>query len=84
MAIGKLRLFVTLWRLVMIFDLDDLLNEVDKWKFKLYRKLKSMTPKQRADFWRKVGNEAREAGLNVVEPEQLPKIKRKRNQRVTG
>ena len=68
----------------MNYEADDLLEMVDKWKFKLYRKLKSMTPKQRAGFWRKVGNEAREAGLNVVEPEQLPKIKRKRNQRVTG
>jgi len=36
----------------MNWDLDDLLEMVDEWKFKLHEKLKGMTPVQRAEFWR--------------------------------
>ncbi len=65
----------------MNFDLDDLLNKVDQWKFKLHRRLKGMTPKQRAAFWKEAHEEARKAGLLVVDFDETPKRKQKRKQR---
>ncbi len=43
----------------MIFELNDYLDHVDEWKFKLYRKLKRMTPKQQENFWKKSQDKAR-------------------------
>lgn len=50
-------------------DIDDLLNMVDKWKFKLHAKLEKMTPIERRAFWRKIHEDARKSGLNVADPE---------------
>jgi hypothetical protein len=51
----------------MNFEMDDLLDEVDEWKFKLYEELKAMTPEQGATFWKQATAGARAAGLTVVE-----------------
>ncbi len=76
----------------MSYDLDDLLNEVDKWKLKLYKKLNSMTPKQQAVFWERSLEKAckkgyirpenivrlNEGGLKVLEPAKKTKRTRKK------
>lgn len=54
----------------MIFELDDYLDHVDEWKFKLYKKLKRMTPKQQADFWKKSEVKARDLGLPIIGQEE--------------
>jgi hypothetical protein len=59
-------------------DIDDLLNMVDKWKFKLHAKLEKMTPVERRAFWSKIHEDARRSGLNVAEPEQVAKRPTKR------
>ena len=51
-------------------DIDDLLDMVDEWKFKLHAKLKKMTSTQRRAFWNQVHEDARNIGLNVVEAEK--------------
>ena len=38
MATGKRRSFAIPWRRVMNFEVDDLLDHVDEWKFKLHEK----------------------------------------------
>jgi len=50
----------------MIFELNDYLDHVDEWKFKLYRKLKRMTPKQQENFWKKSQDKVRNLGLPVI------------------
>ena len=57
----------------MNFEVDDLLDHVDEWKFKLHEKLKNRTPKQRAEFWRQSRQRARALGLTVPETEQPAK-----------
>ena len=52
----------------MTFELDEYLDHVDEWKFKLFRKLKRMTPKQQADFWKNSEDKARDLGLPVIGP----------------
>jgi hypothetical protein len=52
----------------MIFELDDLLDKVDRWKLKLAAKLKRSTPARRAAFWQRARQKARQAGLRVVAP----------------
>ena len=54
-------------------DIDDLLDMVDEWKFKLHVKLKKMTSTQRRAFWNQVHEDARNMGLNVVEAEKPSK-----------
>ncbi|HMC63368.1 MAG TPA: hypothetical protein VKI65_00360 [Gemmataceae bacterium] len=67
----------------MNWDVDELLDMVDEWKFKLHDKLKKMTAKQRAAFWRRSRDKARAMGLTVVEqPTSLARPKRRR--RATG
>ena len=68
----------------MNFEMDDLLDHVDEWKFKLYEKLKNMTPEQEAAFWKKAHEKARAAGLPVLEPDEPAKRKAKRGRRATG
>jgi hypothetical protein len=58
--------------------IDELLDHVDQWKFKLHEKLKRLTPLQRKAFWKRIHEEARGRGLCVVEPEAKPKRSRKR------
>ncbi len=69
----------------MNFELDDLLDMVDEWKFKLHDKLAAMTPKQRAAFWKRARDKARAAGFLSAEPES-PSLRRprKRGRRITG
>ncbi len=68
----------------MSSDLDNLLNKVDQWKFKLHRKLKGLTPKQRAAFWKEAHEEARKAGLPVVDIVESTKRKPKRKRSPLG
>ena len=68
----------------MNYEADDLLDMVDKWKFKLHAKLKKMTARQRAAFWQDALEQARASGLPVAKDlaGQRPSAKRKR--RATG
>jgi hypothetical protein len=61
-----------------------LLDEVDKWKFKLYEKLKNMTPKQEKEYWKQSRERARALGFTVAEPDEPVKrpVKRRRRVRV--
>ena len=61
--------------------IDEFLDYVDQWKFKLHEKLKRMTPAQRKAFWANIREEARARGLNVVEPEKPAKQPTKRVRR---
>ncbi len=62
-------------------DTDNLLNMVDKWKFKLHAKLEKMTPAERRAFWSKIHEDARKSGLNVAEPDKAVKRPAKRVRR---
>ena len=62
-------------------DIDELLNMVDKWKFRLHAKLKKMTPIQRRAFSSKIHDDARKSGLNVAEPKKAAKRPTKRVRR---
>ncbi len=62
-------------------DIDNLLDMVDEWKFKLHAKLKKMTRAQRRAFWDQIHEDARKMGLNVVEPEKPAKRPAKRVRR---
>ena len=46
----------------MSSDIDEFLDEVDKWKFKAHERLKGLTAKQRQAFWARIRREAREMG----------------------
>ena len=50
----------------------DLLDMVDRWKFKLHAKLKDMKPDERRAFWRKIHENAAGSGLHVAEPTPPP------------
>ena len=65
----------------MSSDIDDFLDEVDRWKFKAHEQLKGLTAKQRQAFWARIRREAREMGLHVIEPEKPPKRTAKRVRR---
>ncbi len=49
-------------------EIDDLLDMVDEWKFKLHDKLKKLTPEERRAFWQQIHEDARKMGLHVAEP----------------
>lgn len=66
------------------YDVDDLLDHVDKWKFQLHEELKKLTAEERAEFWKQARQKARAAGLTVPEPEQPAKRPVKRGRRATG
>jgi hypothetical protein len=51
-------------------EFDEFLDQVDLWKSKVHEQLKELTPKQRAAFWTRMGERARDMGLRVHEPEQ--------------
>ena len=54
-------------------EIEDLLDMVDQWKFKVHERLKGLTPQQRRAFWSRIGQRARKMGLNVIEPERAGK-----------
>ena len=54
----------------MKLEIEKFLDEIDRWKFKLHARLKRMTPAQRKAFWKKIREDARARGLNVVEAEE--------------
>jgi hypothetical protein len=58
--------------------IDELLDHVDHWKFKVHAKLKRMTSLQRKAFWKRIHEDARAQGLRVVEAEAKRPRKRKR------
>jgi hypothetical protein len=58
-------------------EIDELLALVDEWKFKLYEKLKDLTPEQEAAFWKK----AHEKGVRLSMPKRKRSIKRRRSVR---
>ena len=57
----------------MSSDIEEFLDHVDQWKFKLHERLKGMTPSQRKAFWKQIHEEARARGLRVVEAEKPAK-----------
>ena len=61
-------------------EIDELLAMVDEWKFKLHEKLKDMTPKEEAEFWKK----AHKKGLSPrpTTPKQKRPVKRAAKQRL--
>jgi len=65
----------------MKLEIEEFLDHVDKWKFKLHEKLKGMSTTQRRAFWDQTHERARARGLNVVEPEKPAKRPRKRVRR---
>ena len=54
-------------------DINDFLDHVDEWKFKLHERLKRMAPAQRKAFWHQIHEQARARGLPVVEAEKSAK-----------
>ncbi len=62
-------------------EIEEFLDHVDQWKFKLHEKLKRMTPAQRREFWNQIREDARARGLNVIEPEEPMKKPTKRVRR---
>jgi len=62
-------------------DIDNLLDMVDQWKFKVHERLKGLTPQQRRAFWSRIGQRARKMGLHVIEPEKPAKRPTKRVRR---
>jgi hypothetical protein len=61
--------------------IDDFLDHVDQWKFRLHEKLKGMTSQQRKAFWRQIRERARARGLRVVAAEKKPKRPTNRTRR---
>ena len=62
-------------------DMDEFLDHIDQWKFKLHEKLQRMTPAQRRAFWDQIHEEARTRGLPVAEGEGSAKRPTKRARR---
>ncbi|GEM_PF-6339516 len=48
-------------------EYDNVLTQVDQWKFRLHEKLKGMTGAQRKAFWKLIHKQARRDGLPTVE-----------------
>jgi hypothetical protein len=67
----------------MSSGIDEFLDHVDEWKFKLHEELKDLSPAQRKAFWKRIHEDARKRGLNVVEPEKPAKRPTKRVQRTS-
>ena len=64
-------------------EIDDLLDMVDQWKFKVHERLKGLTPQQRRAFWSRIGQRARKMGLNVIEPEKPGNLTAKKVRRTS-
>ncbi len=59
----------------MKLEIDKFLDRIDKWKFRVQKKLDKMTPAEEAAFWRRVREDARKLGLHVVEPPETKNAK---------
>jgi hypothetical protein len=68
----------------MKLEIDKFLDEIDEWKFKLYEKLKDMTPEEEAEFWQQSLEKAHARGFPIMESPPHPKRKPKRKPRATG
>lgn len=62
-------------------NIDEFLDHIDQWKFKLHDRLKPMTLAQRKAFWNQIHEEARTRGLPVVDAEKSAKRATKRVRR---
>ena len=62
-------------------EIDEFLNEMDQWKFKLHERLERMTTAERKAFWKEIHERARARGLPVVEPEKPSQPPKKRVRR---
>ena len=62
----------------MSSNIEEFLDHLDQWKFKLHERLKRMDAVERKAFWNQIGEEARARGLTVVEPETPAKRPTKR------
>ena len=66
----------------MKLEIEEFLDHIDEWKFKLHEKLKGLSPAQRKAFWKRAHDRARARGLNVVEEEQPAKPAKRPAKRV--
>ena len=64
-------------------EIEEFLEHVDEWKFKVHEELKGLSPAQRRAYWNRIHEEARARGLNVVEPEKPGKRPPKRVRRTS-
>lgn len=51
-------------------EIEEFLEHIDEWKFKVHQELKGLSPAQRKAYWRRIHDEARARGLNVINPEK--------------
>ena len=65
----------------MKLEIEKFLEHIDEWKFKVHEKLKGLSPAQRKAYWKRIHEEARARGLNVVDPEKPAKRPTKRVRR---
>ena len=65
----------------MKLEIEEFLDHVDEWKFKLHERLKRMTAAERKAYWMRIHEEARRLGLPVVEPKKAAKCPAKRPRR---
>ncbi len=65
----------------MKLEIEKFLDHIDEWKFKVHEELKGLSPAQRKAYWKRIHDEARARGLNVVDPEKPAKRQTKRVRR---
>jgi hypothetical protein len=65
----------------MKLEIEKFLDHIDEWKFKVHEELKGLSPAQRKAYWKRIHEEARARGLNVVDPEKPAKQPAKRVRR---
>jgi hypothetical protein len=65
----------------MKLEIEEFLDQIDEWKFRVHEKLKGMTPSQRKAFWNEAHESARARGFNVFDPEKPTKRPAKRSRR---
>jgi hypothetical protein len=65
----------------MSSDIEEFLDEVDRWKLKVHEQLKRLNTRQRRAFWARIGKHARKMGLRVIEAEKPAKEPKKRARR---
>ncbi len=66
----------------MRLEIEEFLDHVDEWKFKVHEELKGLSAAQRKAYWKRIHEQARARGLNVVEPEKPAKRPPKRIRRI--
>jgi hypothetical protein len=66
----------------MKLEIEKFLEHIDEWKFKVHEELKGLNPAQRKAYWKRVHDEARARGLNVVDPEKPEKPAKRPAKRV--